>query len=234
MSRKRISAVIFDFDGVLVNSEIIALAELRDCLTEFGIELSWDELVDTFLGSSFEDIELYVYRETGRAPGPAFREDWHRRLFARYSRGLTVIPGAIELLGQLAKRKIPYCVASGGSYPRLTFALDVTGLKHWFNDRAFSADSVARGKPEPDLFLYAAGRLGVKPRECLVVEDAIAGVKAARTAEMHALGFVGGSHLAERRAVHARQFRAAGAMAVIDDLRQALACVDDPIAAAGS
>jgi HAD superfamily hydrolase (TIGR01509 family) len=222
MSRKRISAVIFDFDGVLVNSEIIALAELRDCLSEFGIELTWDELVDTFLGSSFEDIEAHVYRETGKAPSPAFREDWHARLFARYSRGLKVIPGAIELLGQLENRKIPYCVASGGSYPRLTFALDVTGLKNWFKDRAFSANSVARGKPEPDLFLYAAGQLGVKPRECMVVEDAVAGIRAATTAQMHSLGFVGGSHLAERRAVHARQFRAAGATAVIEDLREAL------------
>jgi HAD superfamily hydrolase (TIGR01509 family) len=233
MSRKRISAVIFDFDGVLVNSEIIALAELRDCLAEFGIQLTWDELIDTFLGSSFEDIQAYVRRDTGKVPGPEFRENWYARLFARYSRGLTVIPGAIELLDQLEARKIKYCVASGGSYRRLTFALDVTGLKSWFNDRAFSADSVARGKPEPDLFLYAAGRLGVTPRECLVIEDAVAGVRAATTARMHSLGFVGGSHLAERRAVHAQQFRAAGAMAVIDDLRKALDFIDAPAAEAG-
>jgi HAD superfamily hydrolase (TIGR01509 family) len=230
MQKRKLAAVIFDFDGVLVNSEIIALSELRDCLSEFGIRLDWDELIDTFLGASFEDVQAYVEREIGTAPGPGFRESWYARLFARYSRGLTVIPGALELLDQLDARKITYCVASGGSYRRLTFALDVTGLKSRFAHRAFSADLVARGKPEPDLFLYAVERLRVKPGDCLVVEDAVAGVRAATTAGIRSLGFVGGSHLAERRAVHGQQFRAAGAMAVIEDLREALNYVDDPAA----
>ncbi len=228
MSHERTKAVIFDFDGVLVNSEIIALAELRDCLADFGIRMDWNELIDTFLGSSFEDIQSYVERVTGNPPDPSFRETWYARLFARYSRGLTVIPGALELLDQLDARAIAYCVASGGSYKRLDFALDVTGLKGRFDDRVFSADSVSRGKPEPDLFLYAAGRLGVRPRDCLVVEDAVAGVRAATAAGIPSLGFVGGSHLAERRAVHGQQFRSAGAIAVVDDLRQTLTFVEDP------
>ncbi len=227
MSGDQIKAVIFDFDGVLVNSEIIALAELRDCLAEFGIKLTWDALIDKFLGASFEDIQAYVERKTGKPPGPSFRENWYARLFARYQRGLTVIPGALELLDQLDARGIDFCVASGGSYRRLTFALDVTGLRNRFDGRAFSSDSVSRGKPEPDLFLYAAGRLGVKPKDCLVVEDAVAGVRAATAAKIRSLGFVGGSHLAERRALHGQQFRTAGAMAVIDDLRETLAIIDD-------
>ena len=230
MCKRKVKAVVFDFDGVLVNSEIIALAELRECLSEFGIQLEWDELIETFLGTSVEDIQAYVERETGKSPGPGFREGWYARLFARYSRGLTVIPGALELLDQLEARGITYCVASGGSYQRLAFALDVTGLKSRFADRTFSADSVARGKPEPDLFLYAVGRLGVRPGDCLVIEDAVAGVRAATTAGIHSLGFVGGSHLAERRTVHGKQFRAAGAMAVIEDLRDALNYIDDPAA----
>ena len=228
MSHEKARAVIFDFDGVLVNSEIIALAELRDCLADFGIRLDWNELIDTFLGSSFEDIQAYVERATGRPPDASFRETWYARLFARYARGLTVIPGALELLDQLDSLGIVYCVASGGSYRRLTFALDVTGLKSRFDGRAFSANSVSRGKPEPDLFLYAAGRLGIRPRDCLVVEDAVAGVRAAAAAGIPSLGFVGGSHLAERRAVHGQQFRAAGAMAVIEDIRQTLTFVGDP------
>ena len=231
MSQERTRAIIFDFDGVLVNSEIIALAELRDCLADFGIQLDWNALIDTFLGSSFEDIQAYVERETGKPPDASFRETWYARLFARYSRGLTVIPGALELLDQLNSLGIVYCVASGGSYRRLNFALDVTGLKSRFDGRAYSANSVSRGKPEPDLFLYAAGRLGVRPRDCLVIEDAVAGVRAAAAAGIPSLGFVGGSHLAERRAVHGEQFRAAGALAVIEDIRQTLAFVGDPAGA---
>lgn len=230
MPKHRIKAVIFDFDGVLVNSEIIALAELRDRLADFDIRLDWNQLVDNFLGASFEDIETYVERATGGRPGLSFRETWHARLLARYQRGLKVIPGAIELLDQLARNGIAYCVASGGSYKRLNFALDVTGLMSRFEGRAFSTESVSRGKPEPDIFLFAAGRLGVGPKDCLVVEDAVAGVRAATTAGMRSLGFVGGSHLAERRVVHGQQFRAAGAMAVIEDLRHALKFVDDPAA----
>ena len=234
MSEEKTKAVLFDFDGVLVNSEIIALAELRDCLSEFGIRLGWDELIDTFLGSSFEDIQDYVERKTGKSPGPSFRESWYARLFARYARGLKVIPGALELLDQLDARGVAYCVASGGSYKRLTFALDVTGLKNRFDGRAFSADSVAKGKPEPDLFLYAIEQLGVNVQDCLVVEDAVAGVRAATAAGIRSLGFVGGSHLAERRAVHGQQFRAAGAIAVIEDLGQTLTFIDDPAAAVPS
>ena len=234
MTEDRTRAVLFDFDGVLVNSEIIALAELRDCLADFGIRLAWDDLIDTFLGASFEDIQAYVERETGSRPDASFRDDWYARLFVRYQRGLKVIPGALELLDQLDARGIAYCVASGGSYKRLNFALDVTGLRSRFAGRAFSSDSVARGKPEPDLFLYAVGRLGVEARDCLVIEDAVAGVRAATAAGIRPLGFVGGSHLAERRAVHGAQFRAAGAIAVIEDLRQTLDYIGDPAAAVPS
>ncbi len=235
MSRESTKAVIFDFDGVLVNSEIIALAELRDRLSEeFGIRHDWDALVDTFLGATFEDIQAYVQRETGKQPEPAFRESWYARLFDHYSQGLTIITGALEVLDRLDERCIKYCVASGGSYRRLNFALDVTGLRDRFLDRAFSADSVARGKPEPDLFLFAAERLCMRPQDCLVVEDAVAGVSAATKGGIRSLGFVGGDHLADRRELHGSQMRAAGAMAVIVDLREMLPFIDGSAAIIGT
>jgi len=143
-------AVIFDFGGVLVNSEIIALAELRGCLSEFGIVRSWSEVVSGFLGVSFEDIGVFVSRETGSDPGKRFRETWYARLFERFARELKVMPSAIELLDQLDAREVDYCIASGGSYRRLNYALDVTGLAERFADRKFSADAVARGKPAPE------------------------------------------------------------------------------------
>jgi HAD superfamily hydrolase (TIGR01509 family) len=221
-------AVIFDFDGVLVNSEIIALAELRGCLSEFGIVRSWSEMVSGFLGVSFEDIRMFVSRETGSDPGKRLRETWYARLFERFARELKVMPGAIELLDQLDARGVDYCIASGGSYRRLNYALDLTGLAERFADRRFSADAVARGKPAPDLFLFAATQLHTDPDDCLVVEDAIAGVQAAHAAGIRALAFVGGGHLSERRASHGDRLRRAGAMAVIDDLRQVTRFVDAP------
>jgi HAD superfamily hydrolase (TIGR01509 family) len=230
MSPTKTKAVIFDFDGVLVNSEIIALAELRDCLSEIGIRRDWNELIDTFLGASFEDIQSYVHRETGKPPEPAFRESWYARLFDRYSRDLAIMAGAQALFDQLDERAIRYCIASGGSYKRLTFALELTGLTSRFQDRAFSADSVERGKPEPDLFLFAVGKLGVEASECLVVEDAVAGVRAATAAGIRSIGFVGGDHLAERRVLHGQQLREVGAMAIIEDLGQTLKFVDRPAA----
>jgi beta-phosphoglucomutase-like phosphatase (HAD superfamily) len=123
---------------------------------------------------------------------------------------------------------VGFCIASGGSYRRLNRALDLTGLAARFAERSFSAESVARGKPAPDLFLYACARLQARPDDCLVVEDATAGVRAARSAGIRAVAFVGGDHVAERRAPHGEALRRAGAMAVIDDLRQVSSFVDSP------
>jgi HAD superfamily hydrolase (TIGR01509 family) len=232
MSGKK--AVIFDFDGVLVNSEVIALAELRKCLAEFGMEFDLSKMIDQFLGASFEDIEAFVHRETGEEPKGTFRENWYARLFDRYSRELSIMPGALDLLNELDARKIEYCIASGGSYRRLNFALEATGLKDRFANRAYSADSVARGKPEPDLFLFAAERLNASPENCLVVEDAVAGVRAATNAGILSLAFVGGGHLSAHRELHSKRLRVAGATAVLEGLHQVLEFIDTPAGLARS
>lgn len=227
-ANEREIAVIFDFDGVLVNSEIIALAELKKCLAEFGIALDLSELIARFLGTSFEDIEAFVHRETGERPTEAFRETWYARLFDRYSRELSIMPGALELLNELDARKTKYCIASGGSYRRLNFALKVTGLEGRFPGRAYSADSVPRGKPEPDLFIFAAERLNVSPENCFVVEDAVVGVRAAAKAGMRSLAFVGGGHLSGYRELHSRRLSGAGATAVLEGLHDVLRFIGTP------
>jgi HAD superfamily hydrolase (TIGR01509 family) len=191
-----------------------------------GIVRDRDEMVSDFLGLSFEDIRAFVARETGKDPGEGFREAWYARLFGRYARELDIMPGAIELLDRLDELGVDYCIASGGSYRRLNHALDLTGLAARFDGRSFSAESVARGKPAPDLFLYACARLGMAPDDCLVVEDAAAGVRAARAAGIRALAFVGGGHLSERRARHGWTLRQAGAMDATNDLRRVVACLD--------
>lgn len=215
--------VIFDFDGVLVNSEVIALAELRDSLSEKGIHLEVPELIEMFLGSSFEDISAFVHRQTGRQPDSTFRENWYARLFKRYRPELTIMPDALELLDRLDALGVSYCIASGGSYRRLNFALDVTGLAGRFTNSAFSADSVAKGKPAPDLFLHAAASLSIPTHACLVIEDAVSGTSAAAAAGIPSLGFVGGGHLTDCREAHSQRLRDAGAAAVINELGQVIA-----------
>lgn len=218
----------FRFRRVLVDSEVIALAELRKCLAEFEIELDLSGLIARFLGASFEDIEAFVHRETGEKPTGTFRETWYARLFDRYSQELSIMPGALDLVNELDARKIEYCIASGGSFRRLNFALEATGLGERLANRAYSADFVPRGKPEPDLFLFAAERLNASPENCLVVEDAVAGVRAATKAGMVSLAFVGGCHLTEYRELHSRKLRIAGAVAVLEDLHQVLRFIDAP------
>jgi len=210
--------VILDFDGVLADSEIIALAVLQQCLGELGVRMTWDELIDRFLGASTADIVAFASAHADGDIGPQFRDGWYRRLFARYDEELQIMPNARELLTRLDGARVRYCIASGSSRDRLGFALERIGLAEVFADSAFSAESVGNGKPEPDLFLFAADAMGVSPRACLVVEDALAGVEAAKRAGMKVLGYVGGRHLDSCRARHAETLMAKGAASVIDDL----------------
>ena len=211
-------AVIFDFDGVLVNSEIIALAELHKSLSQIGIAIEKEAMVPRFLGASFEGIARFVEGEIGPIDVEGFRNSWYDSLFQRYRAELSVMTDASQLLDSLDNRSIPYCIASGGSYRRLNFVLELTGLDRRFQDRAFSADSVMRGKPEPDVFLYAARRMNVDNCDCLVVEDALAGVVAARMAGMPVIGYVGGDHLNECREAHIAKLMSAGALTTVDAL----------------
>lgn len=210
--------VILDFDGVLADSEIIALAVLQQCLGELGIHMTWDELIDRFLGASTADIVAFATEHADGEIGPQFHDDWYRRLFARYDEELQIMPNARALLTRLDGAHMRYCIASGSSHDRLGFALERIGLAEAFADTAFSADSVENGKPEPDLFLFAADAMGVSPHACLVVEDALAGVEAATRAKMKVLGYVGGRHLDSCRTRHAETLIAKGAASVIDDL----------------
>lgn len=213
-----IKTVIFDFDGVIADSEIIALAELQVSLAQYGVAVDWDMLVEEFLGSSVRQIIAFVEGQTGRAVDPDFQEAWYARLFDRYRRELKPMAGAEAMLDRLEAAGIDYCIASGGSYKRLGVALQAIGFAQRFEGRAFSAESVEHGKPAPDLFLYAAEKRGALPKECVVLEDAIAGVTGAGRAGMRVFGFIGGSHLEGVRPLHAERLRAAGADTVLTAL----------------
>ncbi|GHC50990.1 HAD family hydrolase [Neogemmobacter tilapiae] len=214
--------VIFDFDGVIANSEIIALAELQAMLAEHGLKLDRGQMIDRFLGNSLDRIVGILAAETGRPVAADFRARWYDRLFARYEVELQPVAGISEVLDALEDRGTDYCIASGSSRLRLSVSMGCIGMADRFKDRAFSAEDVRCGKPEPDLMLYAAAMRGAMVPDCLVVEDATAGVLSARRAGMRALGFVGGEHLAPVRDGQAQALRAAGAFDVVADHAQTL------------
>lgn len=219
-------AVIFDLDGCLVDSEPLSIAALSAELGALGVaDASFEVIRDRFLGVSMQDICAHVAKRAGVSFPADFVDRVENRLFALYRESLRPIPGAARLLSALKGAGIPFAIATGGSVRRMTTTLAVSGLAPWFEGRAFSADQVRRGKPAPDLFLFAAAQLGVPPENCTVIEDSPHGVTGARAAEMQAIGFSGGTHLAGTRRAHGSILRKAGAKAVfrrLGDVRAAL------------
>ncbi|MEU9283878.1 HAD family hydrolase [Streptomyces sp. NPDC048275] len=186
----RYDLVIFDNDGVLVDSEPISNTILAAYLTELGHPTSYEESIRDYMGSAMHRIHDLVHERTGRRLPDGFDEVFHGRVFAAFERELEPVPGAVQVLEKLAADGVPYCVASSGSHERIRVGHRKTGLDRWFDEgRVFSSQDVGRGKPAPDLFLYAAERMGVPPEKCVVVEDSPLGVRAANAAGMDVYGF---------------------------------------------
>jgi HAD superfamily hydrolase (TIGR01509 family) len=184
--------VIFDCDGVLIDSEVISTRTLLDTLASHGLEVDLGYIRETYLGRSMAVVKTDYRQRMGRELSASFEAEFLDRLFAAYRRDLAAMRGVDHLLGNLT---IPYCMATSSSLDRATFSLEVTGLLPFFAGRIFCASMVERGKPAPDLFLFAARALGADPASCLVIEDSEVGLLAARNAGMAAWRFVGGSHL---------------------------------------
>ncbi|MBC08269.1 MAG: hydrolase [Thalassospira sp.] len=210
--------VLFDCDGVLVNSEPISLATLVDVLEHFGAPLSLAEVSDRFTGRSSSAPIEYIKDQTGQDVTAAFKPYYYEMLFARYDRDLTKIDQIDDVLAALRARDIAFCISSSSSVERLEKTMQVTGLGPWFEGRVYSADFVQNGKPAPDLFLHAADGMGHAPEHTIVIEDSVAGVTAAQAAGMKCIGFVGGGHYADDRETASQRLYAAGADIVIDDM----------------
>jgi HAD superfamily hydrolase (TIGR01509 family) len=189
--------VIFDCDGVVADSESLACACLRDHLGRYGVAVSLDEVFDKFLGRSFVAVAEHYRRVTGKSMPEAFRAGYQDRLKALLAASLKAMPQIEEVLSSLDRS---YCLASSSDMERIALTLSVTGLDRYFGERIFNAGMVAHGKPAPDLFLYAASRMGKAPERSLVIEDTVPGIKAAKAARMTAWGFTGGSHYRGRDA----------------------------------
>ncbi|MCD2178794.1 HAD family hydrolase [Rhizobium sp. C1] len=186
--------VIFDCDGVLVDSEPIALSVLGEMLKGQRVSLCDDEIADRFLGRSLGAVAETVEQEFGVRLPEDFPAMIRRRLFARYEQELQPVQGIGAVLDGLARRGISTCVASSSQPERIAKSLAVTGLAQAFGSHLYSATMVKAGKPAPDLFLHAARQCGFSPANCVVVEDSPAGIVAAQAARMRVVAFGGGGH----------------------------------------
>ncbi len=213
---KRPALVIFDCDGVLVDSEPLSLGTLTAALNRIGVAIDVDTVRSRFAGTSMTSIMEHIARDY---PGVAVPEDFVAAVkletlgvFDRELRAMAGVAAAVQALD------IPACVASSSDPVRLRHSLTLTGLLPLFDGRLYSSAMVRHGKPAPDLFLHAAAEMGAEPRDCLVVEDSVPGVIAARAAGMRVLGFTGGGHWVHDRT--GRDLAVAGAGHIFQDYRQ--------------
>ncbi|MFE5908863.1 HAD family hydrolase [Streptomyces wedmorensis] len=195
MTHEPVELVIFDCDGVLVDSERIYCRVDREVFASLGAEFTETEVADYFVGSSHEMLTAIVEERRGSPLEPGWQAPFKQRYEDALDAELTAVEGVAGVLDTLA---VPYCLASNGSHAGIRKNLGRVGLLDRFEGRIFSARDVARGKPAPDLFLHAAATMGVPPERCAVVEDSPYGVQAARAAGMRAFGYCGGLTRADR------------------------------------
>ncbi|TKW79397.1 MAG: HAD family hydrolase [Bradyrhizobium icense] len=206
--------VIFDCDGVLVDSEVISCRAHAATLTRHGYPITEEQVLHRFLGVSEREAREAIERETGRKLPDDFEEQIKVATLKFYAGDLKAIAGVADAIAAI---DMPKCVASSGVPEKIRHGLECAGLYELLSPHIFSAVQVRRGKPAPDLFLYAAKEMGAAPERCLVIEDSIPGVTGAVAAGMTVLGFHGGSHCLPG---HGEKLRDAGAALLFDDMRQ--------------
>ncbi|MFN4154442.1 MAG: HAD family hydrolase [Paracoccaceae bacterium] len=187
------ACVIFDCDGVLIDSEIISAQMLIEALAARGVVIDLPYVARHFLGRSYPVVMAQIRDGFGLDLPPSFEDEYRDRLLEGFRAGLKIMPHVTGVIDALA---LPFCVATSSSPRRAEMSLRLVGLWDRLGERVFTASQVARGKPAPDLFLFAAARMGFAPADCLVIEDSLTGVAAARAAGMEVWRFTGGSHMA--------------------------------------
>ncbi len=187
LSLDRYAAVIWDCDGVLIDSEVLACSPVVDILTEKGAEITLEDYLHRFMGKS----AAQMLKELGIS-GSFPLSDLQARQKEAFTRHLKAIPDVHDVLDSIF---VPVAVASGSEMARLELTLELTHLLDYFSGHIYSAEMVKRGKPAPDIFLLAAEKLGVNPKDCLVIEDSPHGVTGALAAGMDVYAFTGGSHM---------------------------------------
>jgi HAD superfamily hydrolase (TIGR01509 family) len=184
--------VIFDCDGVLVDSERLSIRVDAMFLERLGWPMDQAEIVERFVGRSDADMRADIEERLGRPIPAEIDREFDRIYRDTFERELTAVDGIVAALDAIARIGTRTCVASSGGHAKIRRSLELTGLTRYFGDRIFSAADVPRGKPAPDLFLHAASSMDASPSRCAVVEDSAFGVDAALAAGMQAFGYAGG------------------------------------------
>jgi len=187
-----LSLVIFDCDGVLIDSEIISARMLVSELGKLGLQIDLDYVARHFLGRSYPTVMQQIRTEFALTLPPSFEETYRENLLEAFRKDLRIVPHVREVLQDLA---LPFCVATSSSPRRAAMSLALVGLDGLVGERLFTSSMVSRGKPAPDLFLLAAQTLGAEPERTLVIEDSLTGIRAGLAAGMRVWRFVGASHL---------------------------------------
>lgn len=206
--------VIFDCDGVLVDSETIANSVMARVLGDAGLPLTDAQCAARFVGMSMASVRASAEAELGRALPADFEQSVFRADTLAFETGLSAVTGIETALEQIF---VPVCVASSGSPEKIANSLRITGLTHYFGSHIFSATMVANGKPAPDLFLLAAETMATAPARCVVIEDSVLGVTAGVRASIPVLGFAGASHACNDPRYKDNLIQA-GAAVVFDDM----------------
>ncbi len=207
-------AVIFDCDGVLIDSEILVCRIAAEELTALGYSISTEDVIRRFAGRPEHEMRAEIEKEWGQSIPDAYRENVNARTVASYASELKIMPGMHEALDRIT---LPVCVASSSFPEKLRLGLETVGLYERFMPNVISATLVAQGKPEPDVFLFAAGWMKTSPMSCVVIEDSVPGVKAARRAGISVLGFTGGAHCYEN---HGNDLVKAGASSIFTSMAE--------------
>ena len=203
-------AVIFDCDGVLVDSERLVTQVESEHLQRLGLELSPEEARVSFLGLTVTDTAARIRQRLGKSLPPEWLHDWGMWTALMLTRSLRAVRGVTAVVEGLHRNGVPISVASQSPLPRVQLSLAVTGLTQYFGEQVFTASMVARPKPAPDLFNYAAEQMGVDPRSCVVIEDSPSGVAAGVAAGMDVLGYAADSDADRLAAAGAEVFREMG------------------------
>ncbi len=218
--------IIFDFDGVIAESEVVANTVLAELVTELGVPTSVEDSYRLYMGKRFADVIAAVQASVGRALPSDFPAHYQARTLERLRKELRLVEGVRDYIDTFARTL--RCIASSSSPDRLALCLEVLDLQAPFGAHVFSASAVARGKPHPDIFLHAADQMRTEPGDCIVIEDSASGVAAGVAAGMTVIGLLAASHI---RDGHGDRLRSAGAQFVASTFKEAEAITHDLLTA---